>query len=69
MLNGGAQNLNSMQPVFGNAARKELFAERDTGYGVCGVMLNVPLNGGYASIRSVIPTMPAAEPASVLAML
>jgi C-terminal processing protease CtpA/Prc len=58
----GATNAPAILPqsLFGErTGAHELFAERDSGYGVCGFVMNVPLHRGYVTIRKVFPTMPA----------
>ena len=41
---------------------EKLYAERDTGYGVCGFLMNMPTSKrGYAVVLKCFPSMPAAE--------
>ncbi|MBS1955781.1 MAG: PDZ domain-containing protein [Cyanobacteria bacterium SZAS-4] len=41
---------------------EKLYAERDTGYGVCGFLMNMPITQrGYALVLKCFPSMPAAE--------
>jgi C-terminal processing protease CtpA/Prc len=51
--------------LFGSNNSKQyqkLYAERDTGYGVCGFLMNMPVGTrGYASIIKAFPSMPAAQ--------
>lgn len=40
----------------------KLYAERDTGYGVCGFLMNVPIGKrGFVVVLKCFPSMPAAE--------
>ena len=52
-----------MRAMFaGRKGMEKLYAERDTGYGVCGFLLNMPVGKrGYASVLKTFPSMPASE--------
>lgn len=53
-----------MRALLGTRSKdyEKLYAERDTGYGVCGFLMNVPTNKrGYALILKCFPSMPAAQ--------
>ncbi len=53
-----------MRALLGTRSRdyEKLYAERDTGYGVCGFLMNVPTTKrGYALILKCFPSMPAAQ--------
>jgi len=63
-LNSGAASpFGLLQAMFGsnNKDMRKAYAECDTGYGVCGLALNMGLSGGFARINSVFPSMPAKE--------
>lgn len=50
----------ALRALFGKSGlRASTYQLEDTGYGVCGFVLNVAQNG-YTSIRQVFPSMPAA---------
>jgi hypothetical protein len=53
-----------MRAMLGTRSKdyEKLYAERDTGYGVCGFLMNIPtLRRGYAVILKCFPSMPAAQ--------
>ncbi|MBI2809900.1 MAG: PDZ domain-containing protein [Candidatus Melainabacteria bacterium] len=53
-----------MRALLGSRSQdyEKLYAERDTGYGVCGFLMNMPVTQrGYALVLKCFPSMPAAE--------
>ncbi len=53
-----------MRALLGSRSKEyeKLYAERDTGYGVCGFLMNMPImQRGYAVVLKCFPSMPAAE--------
>ncbi|HEY9679327.1 MAG TPA: PDZ domain-containing protein [Drouetiella sp.] len=53
-----------MNALFGNRGKElaKLYAERDTGYGVCGFIMSVPLvRRGFVTVMRCFPSMPAAQ--------
>ncbi len=53
-----------LKAMFGGGGRgsQKLYAERDTGYGVCGFLMNMPIGKrGYTTVLKSFPSMPAAE--------
>lgn len=51
----------ALRALFGSSkSMRKLYAERDTGYGVCGLAVNMPIGRkGYAVIQKTFPSMPA----------
>lgn len=58
---GRSDSFGGLKSLFASQRTLRSYAECDTGYGVCGVVLNVPLGRAFTSIRTVYPSMPAAE--------
>jgi hypothetical protein len=61
---GSIDPLVMLKAMFGGGGKgiQKLYAERDTGYGVCGFLMNMPIGKrGYAEILKSFPSMPAAE--------
>jgi C-terminal processing protease CtpA/Prc len=53
-----------MRALLGSRSKEyeKLYAERDTGYGVCGFLMNVPTQKrGYTIVLKCFPSMPAAQ--------
>lgn len=53
-----------MRALLGSRSKEyeKLYAERDTGYGVCGFLMNMPvMQRGYATVLKCFPSMPAAQ--------